>query len=122
MNSMSIKICLLFFTFALNIFVNSLFFTDDTMHKIKEDEGIFNFVYNLPITIYSTIISFIITTIINLFTFSEKVIPELKKDLENQQKFENLKKNLIIKFILFFVISFILLIIFWFYISCFYTV
>ena len=30
------------------------------MHKIIEDEGIFNFVYNLPITIYSTIISFVI--------------------------------------------------------------
>ena len=36
-NLMSIKICLLFFTLALNIFVTSLFFTDDTMHKIVED-------------------------------------------------------------------------------------
>ena len=48
-NSMSINICLLFFTFALDLIVNSLFFNDYTMHKIVEDEGIFNFVYNLPI-------------------------------------------------------------------------
>ena len=49
---MSIKICLLFFNFALNFTINALFFTDETMHKIIEDEGIFNFVYNLPITIF----------------------------------------------------------------------
>ena len=78
-NSMSVKICLIFFTFALNIFVNSLFFTDDTMHKIIEDEGIFNFVYNLPITIYSTIISFVIMSIIKILALSENSILDLKK-------------------------------------------
>ena len=124
-NSIPIKICFLFFTFALNLFVNSLFFTDDTMHKIKEDEGIFNFVYNLPITIYSTIISFVIMSIINKLTISEKILLVLKKEenLENsEQKFKNLKRNLTIKFVLFFVISFILLIMFWFYLGCFCTV
>ena len=120
-----LKFVYFYFTFALNLFVNSLFFTDDTMHKIIEDEEIINFVYNLPLTIYSTIISFVIMSIINKLTISEKILLELKKEenLENsEQKFKNLKRNLTIKFVFFFVISFILLIMFWFYLGCFCTV
>ena len=121
-NSMSIKICLLFFTFSLNLIVNSLFFNDYTMHKIVEDEGIFNFVYNLPITIYSTIISFIISTIITKLALSENSIVDVTKE-KKVEKMEQIakkaKKNLIIKFILFFILSFIFLLCFWFYIGCF---
>ena len=121
-NSRSIKICLLFFSFALNFIVNSLFFSDETMHKIVEDEGIFNFVYNLPITIYSTIISFVFNIIIKKLALSENAILEIRneKKLEKMvRKAKETKKYLTIKFILFFIISFISLFIFWFYIGCF---
>ena len=63
-NSFVIKICLFFFGFALYLTVNVLFFTDSTMHKIYEDKGKFNFVYQIPQIIYSTIISSIINFII----------------------------------------------------------
>ena len=108
-NLMSIKICLLFFTLALNIFVTSLFFTDDTMHKIVEDEGLFNFLYNLPLTIYSTIISIIINIIIKKLALSEDTIIEIKKEnkLEDMERLaKKKKKNLIIKFLLFFIFVF----------------
>ena len=121
-NSMSIKICLFFFSFALNFFVNALFFTDETMHKIIEDEGVFNFVYNLPKTIYSTIISFTINFIIKKLALSENTILSIrrKKNLNDiEQSAKKMKTNLIIKFILFFTISFILLLTFWYYIGCF---
>ena len=121
-NSKSIKICLLFFTFALNFFVNSLFFTDGTMHKIVEDEGIFNFLYNLPLTIYSTLISFGIGTLIKKLAFSENLLLEIRKEKKLKQMkqiAEKIKKKLIIKFALFFIISFIFLSGFWFYIGCF---
>ena len=121
-NLMSIKICLLFFTLALNIFVTSLFFTDDTMHKIVEDEGLFNFLYNLPLTIYSTIISIIINIIIKKLALSEYTIIEIKKEnkLEDKEQLaKKIKKNLIIKFLLFFIFVFLLLLVFWFYIGCF---
>ena len=52
-----IKMYLFFFDFATNFFVNALFFTDETMGKINNDEGAFNFIYNLPQIIYSSIIS-----------------------------------------------------------------
>ena len=119
---MSIKICLFFFSLALNFLVNALFFTDETMHKIIEDEGVFNFVYNLPITIYSTIISFSINFIIKKLALSENAILAIRrkknlKDIEELAK--KTKTNLIIKFVLFFTISLILLSTFWFYIGCF---
>ena len=121
-NSMSIKICLFFFTFALNFFSNTLFFTDETMHKIIEDEGIFNFIYNLPITIYSTFISFVIIILLKKLALFENSIIEIRKQKtlkDMKEKSDTTKKNLIIRFVLFFIISFILLLAFWIYIGCF---
>ena len=47
-NSQILKIFLFFFDFALSFMVNALFFNDDTMHKIYEDKGTFNIIYNIP--------------------------------------------------------------------------
>ena len=121
-NSRSIKICLLFLSFASSLTVNSLFFTDDTMHKIYEDEGIFNFVYSLPKIIYSTLISSVISIIINKLALTEDAILNINKEKnakEIKEKAEKTKKYFVIKFILFFIIGFILLGIYWFYIGCF---
>ena len=47
-NSRVLKISLFLFSFALYITINALFFNDSTMHKIYEDEGSFNFLYQIP--------------------------------------------------------------------------
>ena len=39
---------LFFFSFCLDLENNALFFTGDTTHKIYEDKGQFNFLYQLP--------------------------------------------------------------------------
>ena len=92
------------------------------MHKIYEDEGIFNFIYLIPPILYSTIISSIINIIIKTLSLSESNIVKIKKE-KNLKKANELvpkvKKCLIIKFILFFIISFMFLGLFWYYISCF---
>ena len=44
-NSRSIKVLLLFFNFSSCYAINALFFTDQTMHKIYEDNGAFNFIF-----------------------------------------------------------------------------
>ena len=60
-NSKIIKIILFFFSFALYFTINALFFNDKTIHKIYEDHGKFNFIYQIPKILYSTIItSFIV--------------------------------------------------------------
>ena len=47
-NSKMIKITIFFFSFALYFIVNALFYSDSTMHKIYEDKGKFNFIYQIP--------------------------------------------------------------------------
>ena len=119
-NSQIIKISLFLFSFALFYTVNGLFFTDSTIHKIYEDKGAFDFIYQIPQILYSLIISSIINTIIKLLSLSEKSIIEIKNEKENiKEKFSKIIKFLIIKFILFFILVFLFLIFFWYYLSCF---
>ena len=56
-NSKVNKVFLFFFSFCLDLAVNALFFNDDTMHKIYEDKGKYNFLYQIPQILYSTLIS-----------------------------------------------------------------
>ena len=104
-NSKIIKIFLFFIAFALFYIVNALFFNDSTMHQIYEDQGSFNFIYQIPQILYSTIISVVIKTILNILSLTEKDIIEIKnqKNLElANEEMKNKQKKLLIKFILFF--------------------
>ena len=121
-NSQILKICLFFFSFALYYIINALFFNDETMHKIYEDEGIFNFIYFIPQIIYSVIISSIVNILIKKLSLSEKNIVKIKQEKDFEKTNElvpKVIKCLIVKFILFFIFSFLLLAFFWYFISCF---
>ena len=121
-NSRIIKIYLAMFNFCLSFSVNSLFFNDDTMHKILEDGGEFNFIYQLPQIAYSAIISFIFENILNFLALSEENILSIKheKIIRNvPKKAREVLKLLQMKFINFFIFSFIFLIGFWYYVTCF---
>jgi hypothetical protein len=94
------------------------------MHKIYEDEGAFNFIYQIPQILYSTALSSIDNALISYLSLSEKNILILKntkeKNKENLKKLVyEIKKCLIIKFILFFLFNFLSLILFWYYLGCF---
>ena len=118
-----VKIFLFFFSFSLNLTVNALFFNDDTMHKIYEDKGKFNFLYQIPQIIYSTLISIVISIIIKKLALSQKKIMEIKKEknknILDKKYYQKLLKNLKIRFVLFFIISFLILLFFLYYITCF---
>ena len=120
-NSKIIKICVFFFSFSLYYTMNTFFFVDSTIHKIYEDNGTFNFIYQLPKILYSTIISFIINAIVSALSLSENNILEIKYEKKQNidKKAKKIKKKLKIKFILYFSLSFLLLVLFWFYLSCF---
>ena len=92
------------------------------MHKIYEDEGSFNFIYQLPQILYSTMICSVINALVKSLSLSEKNILEIKQEKNNKyldKNVEAIKKTLNIKFKCFFIISFVLLLFFWYYISCF---
>ena len=121
-NSMVIKICLFFFSFGLYYTVNALFFTDSTMNKIYEDNGEYDFIYQIPKILYSNLICTVINLIVRILSLSEKDILKIKIMRKNEnlkQKVEQLKKCLKIKFVFYYLISFLFLFIFWFYVSCF---
>ena len=121
-NSMIIKICLFFFSFALFLTINTLFFNDSTMHKLYENKGIFNFIYFIPQILYSNLICSLINIIIRFLSLSENNILKLKKEkniIECERMIPKLLRILYTKFIFFYIISFSLLFIFWYYISSF---
>ena len=121
-NSKIIKICLFLFTFGLYLTVNTLFFSDSTMHKIYEDQGIFNLNYQIPKICLSTTISVFISFIIKLLSLTQKNILEIKR-LKSVKiminRFPKVLNHIKLKFILFYVLSLIFLIFFWYYLSCF---
>ena len=122
-NSKIIKISLLLFSFALYYTVNALFFNDSTMHKIYEDEGAFNFIYQLPNIFYSTIISTFISTLIKFFSLTENNILSIKKAKKNLKEVKaKILKCVVIKFITFFLLDFLFLLFFWYYLSSFCSV
>ena len=55
------------------------------MHKIYEDKGKFNILYQIPQILYSTIISKIIDGVIRILALSQENIIELKKEKEKQE-------------------------------------
>ena len=121
-NSRIIKIDLFFINITIYFVVNALFFNDETMHKIYEDQGNYNFIYQLPQIIYSSIISAILHILLKLLALSEGDILNFKKIKEKEnldEKVTNLKSKLNIKFILYFIISSIFLLCFWYYLSMF---
>ena len=119
-NSKMIKIFLCFFSFNLDLTINALFFNDDTMHKIYEDKGKFNILYQIPQILYSTFISKFIDGFIRKLALTQDDISDLKQENEKiDEKYIQTKRKFKIKFIFFFIISFILLIFFGYYITCF---
>ena len=121
-NSKVIKIFLFIFSFSLNLTINTFFFNDETLHKIYNDKGNFNFIYQLPQIIYSTLISTGINIIINKLALSENNILDLKKE-KNKHELDKLKNSLLlklkIKFFFFFILSFFFLSVFCVFITFF---
>ena len=120
-NSYIIKICLFLFSFSLYITVNAFFFTETTIHQIYKDEGFFNFIYQIPQILYSLLISSFINIILSFLSLTQKNIVEMKNGQKNKENkdFSKLRKCINIKFIIFFILSFLFLILFWFYLGCF---
>ena len=121
-NLMTLKILLFILSFSLYFTVNAFFFTDDTMNKISIDNGKYNFLFQLPQMIYSSLITSVINGLIKLLSLFEKDILSLKKeDSINllQEKAKKTHKKLKIKLISFFISAIILMIFFWYFISCF---
>ena len=102
--------------------MNALFYDDDTMHKNYKSSGAFDYKTQFPIMIYSLILSNTLNQPLNYFGLSNDDIITFKQEQTRRNLIKRiiyLKKKLSIKFILFFIISFLMLTFLWYYVSMF---
>ena len=121
-NIFLLKFALFLITFSLFLFMNALFFEDDSLHKLYEDQGKYNFLYQIPKILYSIIFTQIISSLLEILSLSQDEIINIKENY-NQKEINNEVKKVIryisIKCILFFIVGIILLFGFWYYLSAF---
>ena len=92
------------------------------MDKIYVDNGIFNFIFQLPQIIYSSLVSTVINMILQKLSISEDQILDMKKEKDvkkAKKKANNIKNRLKLKLIIFIILSSVLMLFFWYFISCF---
>ena len=121
-NSKIVKISLFFLFFSIFYFINALFFDEKTIHKIYEDEGLYNFVYLVPHIFSSFAISYTLNTIIKYIFLSERNICTIKgaKTMDILYDIvDKIKRRLVIKYICYFCGSIVFLCFFWYYLSSF---
>ena len=121
-NSKIIKIDLFFMGFTIFYTVNALFYNDATMHNIYVSNGLYKIEYQLPKIIYSSLISMVLSTLLNKLALSNDSILDFKQNKKKEDVSERgnkLNTNLNIKFVLYFITSFIILLFFWYYLSMF---
>ena len=121
-NLFTLKISLFLLSFSLYFTINGFFFSDNTMHKIYEDHGKYDLIFQIPQILYSSIISAILNIILKLLSLSEKNILHLKKEEDYKiakKQAKKIKNYLMIKFLIFFILSNFLLLFYWYFITCF---
>ena len=121
-NSMIIRTCIFSLSFSIYYAVNFAFFDDNIMHKIYEVGGKYDILFFIPHISISFIVSYYITTIIKIIFLSERNINQVRIQHEVSIAYnisDKEKKNLIIKYTIFFILGLIFLFFFWMLLSSF---
>ena len=117
-----IKLDIFFLSLIIYISINTFFFNIAAIHQVYEEKGSYNIIYFMPQIIYSFLLSYYIIIIIKYFSLSQRNLLEIKKEenfLKSEDKAIKVKRCLMIKYILFYIINFIFIITFWYYLSSF---
>ena len=121
-NLFLLKLGLFLMCFSLYFCVNAIFFSDDSMHKIYKNYGKYQIIYQLPQTIYSSLLVKVMSFILRNLALSQNDIVKLKKVSSATRAKEIIVSTLEclkIKFAIFFAISFPFMVFFWYYLSAF---
>jgi hypothetical protein len=117
-NPKLIKIALFLILFSNIYIINALFFNESTIHKIYLDQGIYYFINFATDIICSFFIAHFLYTLIKYIFLSERNIVKYKNNTKNAN-YGKLKSFLSLKYICFFILGLIFLILFWYYLSSF---
>ena len=119
-----IKFSKFIFLLGTNFATSVLFFFDTTMHKIYIDSQGFNILSQIPQILYSFLVSVLIEFIVDFLILSEEDIHEIKENIKtkknNYLRYISAKLDRIkLKFILYFIFSFGLLLFYWYFVATF---
>ena len=117
-NLRSVKISLFIFELDLFLFFNALFFSDEQFTYLYRHKGKFNYFYNLPKAIFSSLICGLLNNFLAKLSLSHNIINKIKSKNNKISVYEmqTLIKN---KFIIFFILLYFFMIFFWYYLSVF---
>ena len=121
-NVFLLKFSLFILSLALYFAIDTLFYSDDSLHNIFSEQGRYNLIYQIPKALYSTLISTITTFILKKLSLSQNELIDIKKEpnqKKSQKKADKSKKCLKIKLYSFFAFGLALLLFCWYYISAF---
>jgi hypothetical protein len=122
-NLIYVKISRFFFMVTTSMVMNVIFFFDSSMHKIYIDYGKYNIIAQMPQILYSSIIALLIEILIGILSYTDKDYLKIKqlKDFSKERINKELKKTKI-RLIIYFIITFILFLFYWYFITSFCTV
>ena len=121
-NSLIIKSSLFSLSFAIYYAINFVLFNEEDIHKLYEKGGKYDIMYFLQKILISFGISYIANVILIYIFVTERNLMEIKNQptLEAASNIvEKVKKNIIIKYTLYFISGIIFLVFFWFLLSSF---
>ena len=121
-NSMIIKLCIFCISFSIYYATNFAFFDENVLHLIYEHQGKYNILYFLPKISISFAISYIANIIIKYIFLSERNLLEIKNQTNVSSAdsiMQKEKRNLCIKYTIFFILGIIFLSFFWMILSSF---
>ena len=119
----SIKMSFLLFGIEINFFLNALFYTDEYISDTYHNNGVLDFFSSLPKSIYSFIVTLIISVLLKMLSSSKKQLMKIIEEKEDKEEYlaeidkelNKLKKKLT----WFFIIVFFLGILFSYYCAAF---
>ena len=123
-NLIYMKIAKFIFDICGHLAMNVLFFFDESMHKIYLNYGKYDFIQQIPQILYSSVLSLFIDFISLYLMVTQKQIYEIIKlresdDKENKMKIDHYYNVIRIKYILFFIFTFLIFAFYWYFIASF---
>ncbi len=121
-NIQNMKISFFIFNFNLSMTINALFFDDEAIYEINQDNGVYNLSTQISRVLFSALISIVIGFIVEFLAFSHKNIIKLRYFKDTKDALEEkpkLIKNLKVRYVFYFSMTIFLNAVFLYYITAF---
>ena len=116
------KISLFICSVSVYFLTNTFFFNDANMHKIYEENGSYNFLFQIPQILYSTLISSTINILMKHLSLSQNGVIKIKQTIKINNMVKKtfvMIKNYRLKIIIFNILGFLILSFSYYYLTMF---